>query len=430
SSPDALVSRSLLRRRVRLGGGLGNLAPDVLVMSAVALCVALGFGVVGPAITLFAETFGVGATAAGAVVSVFALMRLVSDLGAGRLVDVIGVRTCLTAGIAIVAVSSLLAGLSNSYVQLLVLRGIGGLGSALFGVAAISVVLKVSTAHNRGRAMSIYRSGFLLGGILGPAVGSGVLVVSLRAPFFLYAGTLVLAGTVAVVFLGRGDTAQALAAAGRGKRSDQADDEPEGYGSASTPEPTLRSVLRTTEYQSALAANLAVGVAVFGLRSAIIPLFIVKGLGASRGWVGVAFLVSALVQTAFMFPAGRWADTGGRRPALLAGAVVSAAGLVLLGFGGSLAVAIVAMAVFGAGSAFLGSVPGALVGDVAGRRSGTVVAVFNMASDLGAVIGPILAGWLVDRGSYEAAFVFGAAVIAAAGLVGLRLPSKPAVVGR
>jgi len=101
---------------------------------------------------------------------------------------------------------------------------------------------------------------------------------------------------------------------------------------------------------------------------------------------------------------------------------VSVAGLALLGYGGSLWLVLTAMCVFGAGSAFLGTVPGALVGDVAGRRSGTVVAVFNMASDLGAVIGPVLAGWLVDQGSYGAAFGLGAAVVAVAGLLGLRLP--------
>jgi MFS family permease len=109
---------------------------------------------------------------------------------------------------------------------------------------------------------------------------------------------------------------------------------------------------------------------------------------------------------------------------LLVGALVSAIGLVLLGYGGSLWLVMVAMCVFGAGSAFLGTVPGALVGDVAGRRSGTVVAVFNMASDLGAVIGPVLAGWLVDQGSYGAAFGLGAAVVAVAGLLGLRLPRR------
>jgi MFS family permease len=101
---------------------------------------------------------------------------------------------------------------------------------------------------------------------------------------------------------------------------------------------------------------------------------------------------------------------------------VTAAGLALLAVGGSVWLAMAAMAVFGAGSAFLGSAPAALVGDVAGKRSGTVVAVFNMASDAGAVVGPVLAGFLVDHGSFTAAFTLGAVVVALAGVLGLRLP--------
>src|SRR5699024_8718406 len=142
---------------------------------------------------------------------------------------------------------------------------------------------------------------------------------------------------------------------------------------------------------------------------------------AAPGWVGVAFGVSAVVQTGLMFPAGRWTDTAGRRLPLVVGSLVTAAALALLGASGSLVVALGAMAVFGAGAASLSTGPGAPVGDVAGRRSGTVVAVFNMASDLGAVAGPVLAGWLVDQGSFGLAFGLGAAVVAAAGLMGLRL---------
>jgi MFS family permease len=408
-------------------------------MAAVAFCVALGFGVVAPAIPLFATEFGVSASAAGAVVSVFALMRLLSGLGAGRLVDRIGPRTGLMAGVAVVAVSSLLAGLAQSYPQLLVLRGVGGVGSAVFGVAAISLVLRVSVQSNRAQAMSVYRSGFLLGGIVGPAIGGAVLGISLRTPFFLYAGTLGLAGVVAMVFLRRLDSAarprgpdpgpvtdlgtELVGGAVAGAPVEESDGEPAPAGEP--PEPGLREVLRTPEYQAALTTNLAVGLAVFGLRSTIVPLLIVDRLGAAPGWVGVAFLISAIVQTALMLPAGRMADTVGRRPALFWGSAVSVVGLALLGVTSSLSLAIGAMAVFGAGSAFLGSVPAALVGDVAGKRSGTVVAVFNMANDLGAVVGPVLAGWLVDQGSYGAAFGLGAGVVAVAGVLGLRLPRRP-----
>lgn len=403
-----------LRARMRSGSGLPG---DVFAMAGVAFCVALGFGVVAPAIPLFATEFGVDATAAGAVVSAFALMRFVSGLGAGRLVDWMGERSSLLLGLAVVAVSSLLAGLSQSYPQLLVLRGVGGVGSAVFGVASVSIVLHVATQRIRGQAMSVYRSGFLLGGIVGPGLGGAALGISLRAPFFLYAGTLALAGVVAIAFLGRSSRAPVAGPA--------ADEPSVAASSGHEPEPGLKQVLRTVEYQAALVTNLAVGLAVFGVRSAVVPLLFVKALHTSNSWVAWAFLVSALVQTALMFPAGRWSDTAGRRPALLLGSFVSAAGLALLAVGGSVLLAMIAMAVFGAGSAFLGSAPAALVGDVSGRRSGTVVAIFNMASDLGAVVGPVLSGWLVDHGSFAAAFGLSAAVVALAGLLGLRLPGGP-----
>jgi MFS family permease len=398
-----------------------GLPADVYAMCGVAFCVALGFGVVAPAIPLFASEFGVNATAAGAVVSAFALMRLLSGLGAGRLTDWLGERSGLVLGLAVVAVSSLLAGLSQSYTQLIVLRGIGGVGSAVFGVAAVSIVLHVATQRNRGQAMSIYRSGFLLGGIVGPAAGGAALGISLRAPFFLYAGTLALSAAVALVFLGRPsgtapDVDPPEAGADTGTAAVPSVEAPAG------PDPGLREVLRTVEYQVALVTNLAVGLAVFGLRSAVVPLLYVHQLHTSDSFVAWAFLASALVQTALMIPAGRWSDTAGRRPVLVTGAFVSAAGMAMLAVGGSVWLAMLAMAVFGAGGAFLGSVPAALVGDVAGRRSGTVVAVFNMASDAGAVVGPVLAGFLVDHGSFGAGFGLGAAVVALAGVLGLRLP--------
>src|SRR5699024_5297047 len=144
-------------------------------------------------------------------------------------------------------------------------------------------------------------------------------------------------------------------------------------------------------------------------------------LDAEPGWVGVAFAIAAVVQAALMLPAGRLADTAGRRAGLLTGAGVTAAGLVALALGGSLVVAMVAMGVFGAGAAFLGSAPGALVGDVAGKRSGTVVAVFNMANDLGAMSGPLIVGVMVDAGSYAGAFGVGAVVVLVAGVLALRL---------
>ena len=69
-----------------------SLPHEVRILAVVAACVALGFGIVAPAIPVFAESFGVSNFAASSVISVFALMRFVSAFAGGRLVDRFGER--------------------------------------------------------------------------------------------------------------------------------------------------------------------------------------------------------------------------------------------------------------------------------------------------------------------------------------------------
>ena len=156
---------------------------EVAILTAVSFTVALGFGIVAPDIPAFARHFGVSTAAAAGVVSVFALLRVIGALPAGRLVDRFGEHRVMAAGIAIVAASSILAGLSGSFVQLIVLRGIGGLGSAMFSVSAQTLLLVSVPAEHRGRASGLFSGGFLVGGISGPAVGGMSVSLWLHAAY-------------------------------------------------------------------------------------------------------------------------------------------------------------------------------------------------------------------------------------------------------
>ncbi len=383
-----------------------SLPPEVVVLTAVAFSVALGFGVVAPSIPLFAREFGVSNFAAGAVVSVFALVRFVSAPLAGRMVNRLGERWVLATGIGIVGVSSLLAGLAGNYAQLVILRGIGGLGSAMFTVSSFALLLRVVTPDQRGRAAGTYQTGFLLGGIAGPAFGGPLTAWSLRAPFFVYAVTLLVAGAVAMVFLAHTALREHEAAAGT------ADVAPTSLGTA----------VRSSAYRAAVTNNFAVGWAIFGVRSSLIPLFVVEGLRLSPAWTGVGLVLSAVVQALVLIPAGRLVDTRGRRPFLRAGAaVVMAAGVVMAVAGGA-PLFLVGMALYGTGSAFLGVSSAATVGDVIGGRGGTPVAAFQMASDAGAFLGPLVAGLLADAASFEVAFLATAAVSGLAFATTLGMP--------
>lgn len=404
SAGDPAVEQPAPARLIS-AGPLRGLPPEVAVLAAVAFFVAAGFGIVAPAIPLFARSFGVSRAAAGAVVSAFALMRLSSALGVGRLVNRIGERIVLGTGIAIVAVSSALAGFASDYVQLLVLRGAGGIGSAMFSVSANSLLIGLTTSGQRGRAIGAFSGGFLVGGIAGPGLGGLITGWSLRAPFFLYAGTLAAAGAVGLALLPR-----------RGKHL---------AGSSAGPQPptlTVGQAVRMPAFRAAAFANLADNWASLGVRAAIVPLLVLEVLHRSPIWTGIGLTVFTGGNVATLLLGSRLADRRGRRPVLLAGCLGSAAGCLLLVPAGSLWLFLGAMVVFGAGSGLLDVAPGAMLGDVIGGRGGTVVATYQMAGDVGSLSGPLIAGFLADTAGYGWAFALTAAVLVLAAGLGARAP--------
>ncbi len=384
---------------------VGGLPREVSVLAAIAFCVALGFGIVIPAIPLFARTFGVSAFAASAVISVFAAMRLVSSPPAGWLVNRFGERIIMSTGLAIVAVSSLFAGLATDYGQLLVLRGIGGTGSAMFTISATALLLRVTEPEYRGRASGLFQAGFLIGGVVGPAVGGLVIGISIRAPFFVYAGTLFAAFIVAVSLLPRLAKTEEL---NTGEDADRL---------------SFLATLKLPAYQAALGANFANGFVFFGLRSSLVPLFVVEGLRQGPGLAGAGFVVAAVVQAGLLTFGGRTADRRGRRPALVVGLAVGSLSLLLLAVAPNSWLFLVAMAVAGFSGAFLGPSPTAIVGDVArGHHGGSVVAGFQMMSDFGSIIGPLVGGLLLDLSGFPVAFAAGMAISLMALGLAIRMP--------
>jgi MFS family permease len=382
-------------------GARGSLPREVYVLGLVAFCVAVGFGVLVPVLPVFARSFGVGNTEVGAVISAFALMRLISSPFCGWLIKIFSERIIMATGIFIVAISSGLAGVSRSYLQLLALRGVGGIGSAMFTVSAFTLLLTSVESGVRGRAAGFFQAGFLIGGITGPAIGGVLAAISLTAPFFFYAGTLVVAGTVGLVLLRR--------------RSAEPTESAESVVS-------FRAVVGDARYQAACVTNLAQGWTSFGVRSSLVPVLVVELLHRPASWTGIAFACAAVVQTIAVGPAGRFTDTVGRRPAMILGGTVAAVSIMAVPFAPNIWLLIVVLCLYGVASAFLGTAPAAAVGDVAGSRSGTAVAVFSMCSDIGAIIGPLVAGLLADTLSYAAAFGAGAVLMLVAAALSWRMP--------
>lgn len=234
------------------------------------------------------------------------------------------------------------------------------------------------------------------------AVGGLLARISLQAPFEFYALTLLVAAVLGLSLLPR-DAVRAAA----------------GGGADGVP---MRRVLRDSRYRAALVANFAQGWNSTGVRNALIPLVITAGLGLSATWTGTVFAVAAVVQTAAIIPVGRFVDTVGRRPAMLAGALVMAVSLMSVPLSGSIGRVVAAMCVYAVGAAAMSTAPAASVGDATGGvEGGSAVAVFSMCNDAGAIIGPLAAGAVSDALGRAPAFALGAALLLASALVSTRM---------
>lgn len=364
-----------------------------------------------PAIPVFAKSFGVNNAAIGLMVSAFAITRFASGLISGTLVDKFGERAVFSSGVFMVALFTFLAGLAQSYHQLLIFRAAGGLGSSMFSVAAGSVIMRSVDDNHRGRAQSVYQGSFLLGGIAGPAIGGLLSTISLRAPFFVYSVLLLVSGVVAFFFL-KGDKI--------GVKSDF----------DSTEESTsIAEALRMKPYLIALMLIFIETWVTFGLRVSILPIFVTEELDSSTAVVGFGFAISAVMQGAFLLRAGRYSDSRGRKASSIIGAHIVFIGVLLLTFSIHEWMFLVSMFIMGLGTAFLITVPASIVGDVIKGKGGKVIGIFQMAGDAGMIVGPIIIGWISDIYSYRTAFGFSALIFTIVLFLVYRIPETRNVEG-
>ncbi|MED5812157.1 MFS transporter [Mycolicibacterium sp. 050232] len=364
-----------------------RLPREVWLLVCANVVVALGYGVVAPVLPTYARHFGVSIAAATFVITAFAAMRLVGAPPAGMLVQRMGERRVYISGLLIVAVSTGACAFAQTYGQLLLFRSLGGVGSAMFTVSSLGLMIRISPPDARGRVAGLFASGFLVGSVGGPVLGSLTAGFGLSAPFLIYGAALLVAAGVVFVSLRHSELAVPVV-----------DD---------APKVSMRTVLGHRAYRAALFSNFASGWSSIGLRIALVPLFVVDALGRSAGAAGLALATFAIGNVSAVVPSGYLSDRVGRRMLVIIGLAVSAAATVVVGFTSSLPLFLVAAYVTGAATGMFVSPQQAAVADVVGNkaRGGTAVATFQMMSDLGGIVGSFAVGQIALHVSFAVAFI-------------------------
>ena len=391
---------------------------EIWILVGAAFVIAIGFGIVSPVLPAYARSFDVGVAAASVIVSAFAFFRLVFAPAGGALVERLGERPVYLTGLLVVAVSSLATAFAQSYWQLLLFRGLGGIGSTMFTISAMALLVRLAPPSARGRVSSAYGSAFLIGGMAGPLLGGFVAQWGLRAPFVVYAVALLAAAAVVAVGLGGARLRPPPDAASRPAAM------------------TLAQAWEHGAYRAVLVSGVANGWTNFGVRMAVLPLLAAAVL--DQPWVaGVVLAVGAVGTAATLQFSGRLVDRVGRRPLVLVGLGVMALtmgtmGLVVLegvgtqlGLGLLLALSLLS----GVGAGLVNPAQQAAVADVVGneRSGGRVLSTFQMAQDGGAIVGPILIGLVADQLGFPAAFAVTGVVCIVGLLPWLRAPEPMAL---
>lgn len=366
----------------------------------------LGFGALIPVLPLYAQAFGVPASAIGTTIAVYGLARMLSALPAGRLADLLGRRESMAIGGLICTLGNLWCALAGSFPEFVLARFVAGVGAGWVQAAGIIVLADISTPAQRGRMMSIYQGTFLFSVGIGPFPG-GILAqqFGLAAPFATYALACGAAGVLAWFVVPETRTFSAKA------------------GPAATPS-TVPFMAQMRVLSSSIGYNM---VCLVGLINAVVrtgglfnvvPLLAASKLGLGPGQVGSLMALGSLLGLAASYPAGVLADRIGRKPIIVPSALLTAAAFVVYCWAPSLVWFGIACALWGVAAAVNGAAPAAYAADNAQPgMNAAAMSGYRMVSDAGYVIGPILLGLIVDWQGAEAGLLFAALLVASAGLL-------------
>ncbi len=152
------------------------------------MTLAVGTGIVVPALPVYAKSFGVSFEVASLVIIVHQLGMTLSSFPVGLLVDRIGRRKVLLTGPVLLAISGFLITIAQSFPELLVYRFIGGVGEQMWHLSRLAMIADTGADRERGRQITTMSAMQNTGRLFSPALG-GVLAGywDIRAPFIAYA---------------------------------------------------------------------------------------------------------------------------------------------------------------------------------------------------------------------------------------------------
>jgi len=378
-----------------------------LIVTATAMVFFVYIGMLIPIVPLFIEgPLGLGEFGIGLTIAVFAVSAIIARPMLGRIADRYGRRVLLVGGASVAGLAGIASSQVTEFWQLLVMRGIMGVGEAAVFVGAATLIADLSPRDRRAEGAS-YFSVAVFGGIgIGPIFGEFLLDDTQFERAFAAAGAFALLAAVVALF-----------APARVAPLDTVD---EAIASAA-PTSGRRKIMHPAAVMPGVV--LASGVAAFSTFGAFIPDYSREvGLATSGGLFAAYSLTSVLVR---IFGATLPERLGPRMAVTIALGTLMI-GLAILAIVPTVAALWVASIFVGIGMAFnYPSLLALTVNRASDSDRAWAISSFTMFFEVGSVFGGLFIGGFAQVVGKQAGF-FGGVVCCVIGLYLLRFRLLPA----
>jgi MFS family permease len=337
----------------------------LLLASAMVFLDLTFFTAIAPLLPTYKHDLHLSTAQAGILSAAYAAGTLAASLPAGYVASRFGPRHTVIWGLCALGVASLLFGVLKSAYPLDAARFIQGISGALIWSGALAWLINSYPEDKRGSVIGTALGTAVAGSLLGPALGALAASIGTEAVF---SGVFVVAFGLAFV-------------ASRFPDTTVKENQP------------LREVLGCLVDRPLLEAAVFVGAPslMFGAIDVLLPLR-VNALDGGHALIAIAFIGGAAIESVLAPVAGRLSDSVGRRAPYVVGMAICAAGMLLFGVAGSLAVVIASLLVTSVGSGLCFAPAMTLISDSAeasGLHQGYAVGVTNAAWAAAQVLGGV-----------------------------------------
>ena len=368
---------------------------QVLTLYFPAFVFALGYSIATPAIPVFAKSFDTGFGVASLVIVMHALGGLLAAVPTGFLVDRMGRRPILIAGPLLVASSSCLIAVAQSFGELLVYRLIGGAAMEMWRQARLAIIADVGKRRQRGRQMSGMVGIEGAGRLIGPALGGLLAAWSIRVPFVAH-GILALLAIVPSLFLIR-ESAPSGTKSGVNKSEDQLDTK------------ALVALMLDAKYRGFLCAQFFASMTRGVLWGGTLLLYATFAYDVGARGLGGLATMSTVVGIPITLSCGYLMDRFGRKTTMVPGFVLMALGLFFLAANAhwhwGLAIFTGAFLWMHASHAVTSGSMQVLGSDMAPAHArGRFFGFWRLIGEIGGLVSPALFGFVAERMGYSVSF--------------------------